>query len=171
VRPFDEYEQFVRSRTPALLRSAYLLTGDQHLAEDLVQAALARTHRAWYGLHTTGNAEAYTRKVMYHLQVTWWRRRRVPEKLTAAVPERRDPIEFADRAAVRATLKQALNRLTARQRAVLVARFFEDRSEAETAELLGVTVGTVKSQTVRALHRIREVAPELADLNLAGGPR
>ena len=168
--PIDEYEQFVRSRTPALLRSAYLLTADQHLAEDLVQAALARTHRAWSGLHQTGNAEAYTRKVMYHLQVSWWRRRRVPEWLTSAVPERRDG-EFADRAATRATLKQALLRLSPGQRAVLVARFFEDRSEAETAELLGISVGTVKSQTARALHRIREVAPELADLNLAGEQR
>ena len=167
----DEYEQFVRSRTPALLRSAYLLTGDQQLAEDLVQAALARTHRAWRGLRQSGNAEAYTRKVMYHLQVSWWRRRRVPEKLTATVPEPRGSADFADRVAVRVTMRQALLRLTASQRAVLVARFFEDRSEIDTADLLGVSVGTVKSQTVRALHRIREVSPELADLNLAGGQR
>ena len=167
----DEYEQFVRARTPALLRCAYLLTGDQHLAEDLVQAALARTHRAWRGLHQSGNAEAYTRKVMYHLQVSWWRRRRVPERLVSLVPEQRAGVDLADRAVVRATLRQALARLTANQRAVLVARFFEDRSEADTAELLGVSVGTVKSQTARALHRIREVASELADLNLAGGPR
>ena len=74
-----EYEQFVRARTPALLRSAYLLTGDQHLAEDLVQEALARTHRAWRQLHATGNAEAYARKIMYHAQVSVWRRRRVAE--------------------------------------------------------------------------------------------
>ncbi len=73
----DEYERFVRTRTPALLRSAYLLTGDQHLAEDLVQEALSRTHRAWRRLHETGNAEAYTRKIMYHTQVSLWRRRRV----------------------------------------------------------------------------------------------
>ena len=71
-----EYESFVRARTPALLRSAYLLTGDQHLAEDLVQEALARTHRAWSRLHDSGNIEAYTRKVMYHTQVSRWRRRR-----------------------------------------------------------------------------------------------
>jgi RNA polymerase sigma-70 factor (sigma-E family) len=169
--PVDEYEQFVRTRTPALLRSAYLLTADQHLAEDLVQAALARTHRAWRDLHRTGNAEAYTRKVMYHLQVSWWRRRRVAEKLVSLVPEQRGAVDLADRAVVRATLRQALARLTASQRAVLVARFFEDRSEADTAELLGISVGTVKSQTAKALHRIREVAPELADLNVAGGRR
>lgn len=76
-----DFDEFVRARTPALLRSAYLLTGDQHLAEDLVQSALARTHRAWRRLRHTGNAEAYARRTMYHLQVSWWRRRRVAELL------------------------------------------------------------------------------------------
>jgi DNA-directed RNA polymerase specialized sigma24 family protein len=83
----DEFEAFVRGRTPALLRTAYLLTGDQHLAEDLVQSALARAHRAWRGLRDGANAEAYTRKIMYHLQVSWWRRRRVPESLPGQLPE------------------------------------------------------------------------------------
>ena len=166
----DEYDAFVRSRTPALLRSAYLLTGDQHLAEDLVQAALARTHRSWGRLYESGNAEACTRKVMYHLQVAWWRRSRVAEVFPGAVPDLpQNATRFDDQAAVRATLRQALSRLTTRQRAVLVARFFEDRSEAETAELLGVNVGTVKSQTARALRRLRAVSPELADVYVAGG--
>ena len=164
----DEYEQFVRARTPALLRCAYLLTGDQHLAEDLVQAALARTHRAWRGLHQSGNAEAYTRKVMYHLQVSWWRRRRVPERLVSLVPEQRAGVDLADRAVVRATLRQALARLTANQRAVLVARFFEDRSEADTAEALGVSVGTVKSQAHAAIARLRALMPDL-EPTLSGG--
>lgn len=168
----DEYDDFVRSRTPALLRSAYLLTGDQHLAEDLVQAALARTHRSWRRLYATGNAEAYTRRVMYHLQVAWWRRSRVAEVLPGTVSDR--PAEgshFEDRAAVRETLRRALMRLTTSQRAVLVARFFEDRTAAETADLLGVSVGTVKSQTSRAVARLRVVAPELAELYFAGGAR
>jgi len=163
-----EYETFVRSRTPALLRSAYLLTGDQHLAEDLVQTALARTHRAWSRLRQTGNAEAYTRKTMYHLQVSWWRRPRVAES-SREVPERSSGPDPSDQVAIRTTLRQALLRLTPSQRAVLVLRYFEDRSEVETAELLSVSVGTVKSQTARALGRIRKVAPELADLNLVGG--
>jgi hypothetical protein len=83
----DAYEQFVRARTPALLRTAYLLTGDQHLAEDLVQEALSRTHRAWPRLRDGGNVEAYTRKVMYHAQVSRWRRRRVAEAMPGVLPD------------------------------------------------------------------------------------
>jgi RNA polymerase sigma-70 factor (sigma-E family) len=165
----DEFDTFVRSRTPALLRAAYLLTGDQHLAEDLVQSALARTHRAWRGLRATGNAEAYTRKVMYHLQVSFWRRGRVAESLPGDLPEpRRAATDDADATNLRMVLRRALLQLTAKQRAVLVLRFFEDRSEAETADLLGVSPGTVKSQTSKALVRLRAVAPELGEFAVEG---
>ena len=157
----DDFDSFVRARTHALLRSAYLLTGDQHLAEDLVQTALARTHLAWRRLRATGNAEAYARKIMYHHQVSWWRRRRVPESLTDTPPEGRRA-DDSDIATVRLTLRAALQRLTPRQRAVLVPRYYEDHSEQEAAALLGVSVGTVKSQTAKALGRLRQVAPELA---------
>ncbi|GIF70391.1 RNA polymerase sigma factor [Asanoa ishikariensis] len=172
----DEFDDFVRARTPALLRSAYLLTGDQHLAEDLVQTALARTHRSWRRLDASENAEAYTRRTMYHLQVSWWRRHgRRPEWLTGDLPEpraRAAGVDHANQAAVRITLRNALMRLTNRQRAVLVLRFFEDHTEAEAADLLGVSIGTVKSQTARALARLRAVAPELSDLYVvhAKGP-
>ncbi|QLQ38602.1 SigE family RNA polymerase sigma factor [Micromonospora robiginosa] len=168
----SEFDSFVRTRTPALLRSAYLLTGDQHLAEDLVQSALARTHRSWSRLHDSGNAEAYTRKIMYHLQVSWWRRRRVAESMPGDLPESRGGDSGPDHAqqiTLRLTLRAALARLSTRQRAVLVLRFFEDRSEAEAAEMLGVTVGTVKSQTSKALTKLRTVAPELADLYATEG--
>ena len=168
----SEFDSFVRTRTPALLRAAYLLTGDQHLAEDLVQSALARTHRSWRRLHDSGNAEAYTRKTMYHLQVSWWRRGRVAESLSGDLPEPRrrggDP-DPAQQTTLRLTLRAALLKLSAKQRAVLVLRFFEDRTEAEAAEMLGVTVGTVKSQTAKALARLRTVAPELADLYVLEG--
>jgi RNA polymerase sigma-70 factor (sigma-E family) len=168
----SEYDAFVRHRTPALLRSAYLLTGDQHLAEDLVQSALARTHRSWRRLHHSGNAEAYTRRTMYHLQVSWWRRRRVAESLTWELPEPRGPARQPDHAhqiTIRLALRAALLKLSAKQRAILVLRFFEDRSEAETADMLGVSIGTVKSQTSRSLARLRSVAPELAELYLMEG--
>jgi RNA polymerase sigma-70 factor (sigma-E family) len=171
----SEFDGFVRTRTPALLRSAYLLTGDQHLAEDLVQSALARTHRSWNRLHDSGNAEAYTRKTMYHLQVSWWRRRRVTESMRGELPESRGGDSAPDHAqqiTLRLTLRAALLKLSDKQRAVLVLRFFEDRTEAEAADLLGVTVGTVKSQTFKALAKLRAVAPELAELYvLEGSPR
>lgn len=161
----EQFATFVRARTPALLRTAFLLTGDQHLAEDLVQSALTRTHRAWRRLRESDHAEAYTRKAMYHLQVSWWRRRRVRESLTGELPEPRRRAGTADessRVVTRLALLEALRTLSRGQRAVLVLRYFDDRSEAETAEVLGVGVGTVKSQTSRALARLRATAPELA---------
>src|SRR5690242_10499031 len=82
----DDFESFFRTRSPALLRSAYLLTGDRYLAEDLVQEALARTQRRWRKL-SDGYPEAYTRKVMYRLQVSMWRRHRVPEVLPGTLPD------------------------------------------------------------------------------------
>jgi RNA polymerase sigma-70 factor (sigma-E family) len=159
----QSFTAFARDRTHALLRSAYLLTGDQHLAEDLVQASLARTYVAWRRLDDPANAEAYTRKVMYRLQVSWWRRRRVRESVTADLPEPRhpghDPTDAVD---ARLALRAALAKLPPRQRAVLVLRFFEDHTEAEAADLLDVTIGTIKSQTARGLARLRAIAPELA---------
>ena len=156
-----EFDTFVRTRTPALLRLGYLLTGDQHLAEDLVQSALARTLLAWPRLHTS--AEAYTRTTMYHLQVSWWRRRKVAETLPGELPEGAG-VDNTAGAAFRISLEQALTRLTPRQRAVLILRYFEDRSEAEAAAVLKCSIGTVKSQTARALARLRTVAPELTEL-------
>jgi len=158
-----DYADFVRSRTHALLRSAYLLTGDQHLAEDLVQEALARTHRAWARLERAGNAEAYTRKVMYHAQVSVWRRPKVAEALPGELPDRPagrgdDPAEAAG---VRISLQRALLQLSAKQRAVIVLRFFEDHTEVEAAQMLGVSVSTVKTQCARGLDRLRSLVPDL----------
>jgi RNA polymerase sigma-70 factor (sigma-E family) len=172
VDEIEDFDAFVRGRTPALMRSAFLLTGDQHLAEDLVQASLARTHQAWRRLDSRSNAEAYTRRIMYHLQVSWWRRRRVPEWSTAQVPEpRRHEPDQADATDLRVAMRGALARLPVRQRAVLVLRYFEDLTEAETAETLGVSVGTVKSQSFKALSRLRDLAPELAGHPSAIGGR
>ena len=165
----EEFDSFVRARTHALLRSAYLLTGDQQLAEDLVQSALARTHQSWKRLTDSGNAEAYARRTMYHLQVSWWRRRRVAEVMPDSMPDRAGPDDHAGTVSLRLTLRAALDQLTAKQRAVLVLRFFEDCSEREVADLLGITLGTVKSQTAKALARLRAIAPELADVDSRNG--
>jgi RNA polymerase sigma-70 factor (sigma-E family) len=160
----EDFSAFVQARTPSLLRSAYLLTGDQHLAEDLVQSALARTHLSWRRLRVTDNAEAYTRKVMYHAQVNVWRRRRFREAALSVVPEPADLTDAPSHIDLRLSVWAALRRLTPKQRAVLVLRYLEDRSEAETANLLNVSQGTVKSQTSYALSRLRTLAPELAGL-------
>ena len=165
----DEFDSFVRSRTHALLRSAYLLTGDQQLAEDLVQSTLTRTHQAWHRLTHTDNAESYARRTMYHLQVSWWRRRRVAEVLPERLPDRPAGEDHAGAVSLRLALRAALLQLSPRQRAVLVLRFFEDRTEAEVADLLSISVGTVKSQTAKALARLRSIAPELADADTRNG--
>ena len=158
----DLFQDFVRTRTPALLRTAYLLTGDRHLAEDLVQDALARTHRGRHRLDDPGHFEAYTRTAMYHQHVSWWRRRRVVESLPGELAEVAQPdSDHARRTDLKLALHQALARLTRRQRAVLVLRYFEDRTEAEAADLLHCSVGTIKSQTSKALARMRTLAPDL----------
>jgi RNA polymerase sigma-70 factor (sigma-E family) len=167
------YADFVRDRSHALLRSAFLLTGDQHLAEDLVQEALARTHRAWPRLERPSNAEAYARKVMYHAQVSFWRRPKVAESLPGDGLEQHggsteDPAEATVR---RVALRRALLTLSPKQRAVIVLRYFEDHTEVEAAQLLGVSVSTVKTQCARGLDRLRTLVPDLrllADAREAG---
>ena len=164
-----EFESFVLARTPALLRTAYLLCGDQHLAEDLVQVSLARTAARLPKIREVAALEAYVRRAIYHEQVNRWRRHRVPEDL-GPVEEARStrswmvrPVE-SDAAEVRVMVREALRALAPRQRAVLVLRFFEDLTERETAAALGCSIGTVKTQSRKALQRLVERCPELADL-------
>ncbi len=157
----DGFAAFVAARGPALARSAYVLTGDPHLAEDLVQSALAKALPRWSAI---ADPEAYVRRVMFTDHVSGWRRRRgTTEVPVERVPETREPGH--ETATVRrVALAAALARLSRRQRAVLVLRFLDDLTEAQAADVLGVTVGTVKSQTHDALRRLREVAPQLAVL-------
>lgn len=157
-----EFCAFVRARTPALQRTAFLLTGDRHLAEDLVQDALARTHRALSRLADEGHFEAYARTAMYHLHIRRWRRTRVAESLPGELADLAHPdSDHAGRTDLKISLHRALAQLTRRQRAVLVLRFLEDRTEAEAAEMLSCSIGTIKSQTSKALARLRTIAPEL----------
>ena len=155
-----DFEEFVRGRRRALLRTAYLLTGDAHLAEDLVQTALFLTARSWHRID--GDPEPYVRRILYTQSVSRWRRRAVAERpLDGAHTEPAAPSSDPD---LRLTLEQALSRLTTKQRTILVLRYFEDLTEVETARVLGIGVGTVKSNTRQALSRLRTVAPELVDL-------
>jgi RNA polymerase sigma-70 factor (sigma-E family) len=152
------FDEWARARQRGLVRSAYLLTGDFQRAEDLVQEALVRAATRWDRLRD-GNPDAWVRTVVYREHVSWWRRRR-REVLVDAVPETAsyDAPVLTDRGLV-----AALARLTWSQRAVLLLRFAEDLSVAETAEVLGVTDGTVKRQTSVALAHLRELGAELVE--------
>ncbi len=152
------FAEFVAARSSALSRTAFLLTGDHHLAQDLVQAALMQAARHWRRIHTS--PEAYVRRAMYHQNISWWRRRRFAETSL----ETYDGATAASDHDLRLTLDQALARLTAKQRTVLVLRFYEDLTEVETARALGLSTSTVKSTTRQALARLRALAPELAEL-------
>ena len=155
------FTAFVAARSGALGRTAFLLTGDRQLAEDLLQEALTRLAARWEKVAAGGDPEPYVRRVLYTCAVDGWRRRRLPEVL-GEVPDAPHP-DDADAATRRLVLRDALARLTPRQRAVLVLRFYDDATEAQAAHLLGCSVSTVKSQTRHALARLRVLAPELAD--------
>jgi RNA polymerase sigma-70 factor (sigma-E family) len=155
----QEFDEFVRTRTPALARTAYLLTGDAHLAEDLVQTALFKAARAWHRVE--GDPEPYVRRILYTQNVSWWRRRKLRETPLASYDDAAPAVSDSD---LRLSLEAALDRLTERQRTVLVLRFFEDLTEVQTASALGIGAGTVKSTTREALARLRAVAPHLEEL-------
>ncbi len=161
MRPGDEdaFRDFVVGRSPVLLRTAYLLTGDWGHAEDLLQTALAKVYRAWDRLHDRESLEAYTRRVMVNTHTTWWRRAWKAERPTGALPDWPGP-DVVSASDDRDRLRRALLTLPARQRACVVLRHYDDQSEAEVARLMGCSVGTVKSQCARGLARLREALAE-----------
>ncbi|MBX6749637.1 MAG: SigE family RNA polymerase sigma factor [Micromonosporaceae bacterium] len=118
----DDFRDFVRARSPALSRTAYLLTGDHHLAQDLLQSALAKTYQHWPRVRD-GNPEAYVRRALHNTYVSWWRRQPPTPPMAEVSPATTDGTEAALR---RITILQALRALTPRQRAVIVLRYFED---------------------------------------------
>jgi RNA polymerase sigma-70 factor (sigma-E family) len=157
------FEEWARSRSPGLLRAAWLLTGDRHAAEDLVQDALVRVADRWERVSRDGHPDAYVRTVLHRLSIDRWRRARarVAEVLTDRSPEPRSGAP--DGRDQRLLLEEALGRLTPRQRAVLVLRFYDDLTETATATVLRCSASTVKSQTRVALERLRVLAPDLLD--------
>ncbi|UUW88939.1 SigE family RNA polymerase sigma factor [Pimelobacter simplex] len=167
----DDFTAWAAGAEQPLLRSAYLLTGDLHRAEDLVQEALVKVALRWRRLRA-GYPTAYARRIIANDHVSWWRRhgREVPVAdvhdgavaVVAAASVSSDPEAVL-------VVQKALARLTPSQRAVVVLRHFDDLSERETAEALGVSVGTVKSQNSAALARLRSGAPELLDLVAPAG--
>ncbi|WP_151773683.1 SigE family RNA polymerase sigma factor [Streptomyces abyssomicinicus] len=164
---YASFSSYVQARRPVLLRTARSLTNDPGDAEDLLQTALARTYLHWDRIADHGALDGYVRRALVNTRTSQWRRRRVDEFPSDTLPEPRDaiagaagPVDPAERQATRDALWRAVLRLPDRQRAIVVLRYYEDLSEARTAELLGVSVGTVKSALSRALVKLRK-DPEL----------
>ncbi len=149
----EEFAEFMQGNLQRLCRVAYLLTGDRGRAEELAQEAFARTYRAWRRVRTD-DSYAYTRRVLVNLHTDWWRRR-WRERSVAEVPDRVAPGDSATVTADRDALVRAVAGLTRRERAVIVLRFYLDLSEAQVAADLGISVGTVKSTSSRALKKLR----------------
>jgi len=150
----DSFTAYVHARRLALVRIAYLLCGDAHLAEDLVQTALIKAVGHWRRIGD--NPEPWLRKVMVNDHISRWRKHKGREQLTAEMPH--DVVRDGERDL---GLAEALAALAPRQRAVVVLRYYEDLTEAETARVLGVSVGTVKSQHADAIRRLRSLTPDL----------
>lgn len=158
-----EFTAYLAARQPALLRTAYLLTGDRHQAEDVLQTSLAKLYLAWDKVRDRGAIDGYVRRIMVNENNSVWRRgwkRR--EHATDSVPEAAPHRDAYDEG-VGDALWQVVQTLPRKARAVVVLRYYEQLTEAETAEVLGITVGTVKSQTSRALATLRERTPAVLD--------
>jgi RNA polymerase sigma-70 factor (sigma-E family) len=159
----EAFAAYVVGRSSALLRTAYLLTGNRADAEDLLQTSLAKTYLAWDRIREREALDGYVRRVMVNTQTSFWRRKK-PEALYDEVPDSPGRDRHAD-SDLHDALWTALAQLPKRQRAIVVLRYYEDLSETETAALLGISVGTVKSTTSRALTRLRD------DASLRDDPR
>ena len=154
----EDFVAFVAGAWPRLVRTAFLLTGDHAQAEDLAQTALVRAHRRWRSIRRQDRPEVYVRRVMLNLHRSWWRRHRGREHLVAQVAEPAAdgaPGDDSARQDRELALARALADLPPRMRATLVLRFYEDLTERQAANVLGCSVGTVKSQTSRGLTRLR----------------
>jgi RNA polymerase sigma-70 factor (sigma-E family) len=147
-----DFSEFVSTRSTALLRTAYLLTGNEATAEDLLQTTLVKCWRSWSRLND--QPEPYVHAALVNTYLSWRRRRWHGETPSSRLPEVAVP-DGTGEVDERAAVWVALRRLPRRQRAVIVLRYFDDLSEAETARLLGVSVGTVKSQSSKALAALR----------------
>jgi RNA polymerase sigma-70 factor (sigma-E family) len=154
-----EFTDYLHARQPSLLRTAYLLTGDRHQAEDVLQTSLAKLYLAWDKVRDRGSVDAYVRRIMVNENNSLWRRgwkRR--EHATEVLPEGSPHLDAYDDGRG-AALWDVVRTLPPKARAVVVLRYYEQLSEAETADVLGISVGTVKSQCSRAIAALRERVP------------
>lgn len=159
-RDDHDFESWLAAREPALQRTAHLLTGDIHSAQDLLQNTLARLYLRWERVRTADNVDAYARQALVNEFRTAWRRpRRRVEHIVELVPERPAP-EAPAYDGSREAVWRFVCSLPAKQRAVVVLRFYEQLTEAEIADLMSISVGTVKSQSSRALAALRAALPD-----------
>jgi RNA polymerase sigma-70 factor (sigma-E family) len=155
------FAELVEARSTALLRLAYAVVGDHQLAQDLLQEALVKVYVAWPRLRDASAAEAYARRTIVTTAISWRRRRSFHEPPVDSVPDSEGDADQSDRLATHDVLWQQVRGLPPRQRTALVLRYYEDLSEAETADLMGCSTGTVKSQLSAALGKLRErLGPE-----------
>lgn len=151
-----DFASWMAARQGRLLRTAYLLTGDVHAAEDLVQTALAKLYLAWDRVSDAPSIDAYARKIMVNEHTSMWRRLWRHREVVTDTSDHEVPVSAEEYDGVGTALWTAVRALPERQRAVVVLRYYEQLSERETADALGVSVGTVKSQASRALATLRE---------------
>ena len=149
-----EFRDYVRSRSRALLRTAYLLTGNMADAEDLLQSALAKTYLAWDRIEDRGALDGYVRRALVNTHISWWRRRRLDEYPTDEIPDQAI-VEHSVNSELQESLRRAIDRLPQRMRAAVMLRYYDDMSEAEVADVLGISLGTVKSTVSRAVAKLR----------------
>ncbi len=151
----EEFREYVTARERVLMRTALQLTGDRADAEDLLQAALAKTYLAWDRIQDRAAMDGYVRRAMVNTQISWWRRRKLEIYPTDELPD--SPVDdHTRRSELHDALRRALRRLPERQRLAVILRYYEDMPEAEIAEALGISVGTVKSTVSRAMAKLRE---------------
>jgi RNA polymerase sigma-70 factor (sigma-E family) len=152
----EAFTEFAVARSAALFRTAYLITGGDHqLAQDLLQASLVKTYLAWSRLRDVGKAEAYTRRTMVTTATSWRRRRSFHERPSGTLPDVAAD-DWGEAASTHASIVAALRTLPPRQRAAVVLRYYVDLTETQTAEAMGCSVGTVKSQVFAGLARLRQ---------------
>ncbi|MFI9807835.1 SigE family RNA polymerase sigma factor [Streptomyces sp. NPDC052301] len=151
-----EFTAYVQERRASLYATAYHLTGDRFEAEDLLQSALFSTYRAWDRISDKAAVGGYLRRTMTNLHISAWRRRKLNEYPTEELPETPGETDAMRGTELRAVLWQALARLPELQRTMLVLRYYEGRTDPEIADILGISVGTVKSSIWRSLRRLRE---------------
>ncbi|MEU3773710.1 SigE family RNA polymerase sigma factor [Streptomyces sp. NPDC032472] len=151
-----EFTAYVQERRAALYATAFHLTGDRYEAEDLLQSALFSTYRAWDRISDKAAVGGYLRRTMTNLHISAWRRRKLNEYPTEELPETASDADAMRGTELRAVLWQALARIPEPQRTMLVLRYYEGRTDPEIAEILGISVGTVKSSIWRSLRRLRD---------------